>query len=636
MRFVWAVAAFLLAAVMIGAGIAQRTVFEGPAAESKTVQTEGTNAYTVVDGSVLNSSPGVQTVTAEGSGPVFMAYGRTADVRAWLQDTTFTEVRLGQDALVTGPVEPTMTPEPSEDAEGSSAPAPTETPAASGEQAGEDADTADQGRDIEARDPSGSDLWLEEFQGDETLTTNLQLPEGMSLLIASDGRSPAPASLTFSWPVAVTTPWAGPLIVGGTVVLLAGVLLYILAIRHSRRSRGPRRKGLPLPVTEPIDLAAEADDKGVISASGTRRGGRIRAITSRGRRSFVVVPFALVASLVVTGCSPEAWPQLDDSPSPSPSETIVVPEGQQAPAVTEEQAKAILTRVSETVAAADSALDADLAAQRLSGPALAERETNYTIRKTVADHPAPPAIPSSPVKIVLPQAFDGWPRSVLTVVEGESDSSVAPTIMLLTQDDPWSEYRATYVASLEASTELPDVAASYVGAYQVPPASKFLAIAPENVAAAYADIIDHGQESDTSALFDTQGDLLLAGIQQNRQRRIDEFNQTGDGTGTLTFTATPGEATPLALATLDGGAIVAVNVHEQDSATPTVGGAAIRLNGDTPNPTVQALTGVTESATGFTTTFSDQLFFYVPPQGSSAQVRLLGYRTNILEAKVNP
>ena len=33
-RFVWAVAAFVLAALMIGAGIAQRTVFQGPTTQS--------------------------------------------------------------------------------------------------------------------------------------------------------------------------------------------------------------------------------------------------------------------------------------------------------------------------------------------------------------------------------------------------------------------------------------------------------------------------------------------------------------------------------------------------------------------------------------------------------------------------
>ncbi|WP_220474778.1 hypothetical protein, partial [Streptococcus pyogenes] len=92
-------------------------------------------------------------------------------------------------------------------------------------------------------------LWLDEFQQDDVLITPLQLPADMSLLVATDGVEPAPSSLSLTWPTGATTPWAGSLIVGGSILLLGGIVLYILGVRHARRSRGPRRKGLPLPVT---------------------------------------------------------------------------------------------------------------------------------------------------------------------------------------------------------------------------------------------------------------------------------------------------------------------------------------------------------------------------------------------------
>jgi hypothetical protein len=614
-RFVWAVVAFLLAAVMIGAGIAQRTIFEGPSAESETIQTDGATAYTVIDGTVLSRSPGAQTVSAEGEdgATVFAAYGRTADVRAWLSDTPFTEISVddaGQ--LTTSTVDPTPA--------ASSAPSPQATP------------SDDAAAEAPARTPVGSDLWLEEFQEEGTLTTSLQLPDTMSVLLATDGSAPAPTQITLSWPVEVSAPWAGPLIVLGSIALLVGVFLYILAIRHSRRSRGPRRKGLPMPVTEPIDLAVDAADKGVVSAGApaTRR-----AVSSR-RRPFLVLPTVALSALVLAGCSADSWPQLAGSSTPTPTETVIVPEGQQAPAVTEEQAKEIVARVAETVAAADAAMDPALAETRLSGAALAERKTNYTLRGAIPDYAPLAAVPAAPVQIVLPQAFDEWPRSVMTVVEDSADTTVAPTVMLLTQADPWSEYKATYIASLEAAVELPEVAASYVGAYQVPPDSGFLALAPQDVAAAYADIINNGENSPYWAQFDTQGDLLLAGIQANKQKRIEELARTGAETAEISFESVPGPEEALALATLDGGAIVAVNVYDNDTVKPTNAEAVIKLNGDPANPTVRALTGVDQSSKGFTTTFSDQLFFYVPAQGSSEQVRLLGYRTSILEAKEIP
>lgn len=607
MRFVWAIAAFVLAALMIGLGIAQRTVLAPPPAESQGITTDSDARYTLVEGEVLTSVPGAQTLTVDGSGTVFAAYGRADDVRAWLADAEYNHVTLAADGTLDSEVVA-----PAEDAS-------TATPAPS------DAETAPEAQGVGvARSPVGSDLWLDEFQQEGSLSTPLRLPETMSVLVASDGTAPAPADISVSWPVDDSTPWAGPLIIGGGIVLLVGVVLYLLGIRHVRRGRGPRRKGLPMPQTEPIDVAAvDGADKGVISSSSPRR-------SILGRRK-LVVPIIAATALLATGCSADVVADRASSDTPSPSASVIVPEGQQQPAVTEAQAARILTRASTAVADADAAADPALAAARLSGAALAERETNYALRKTLADQPALPAIPDKPVEIVLPQAYDDWPRSFMTVVEG-ADADAAPTIMVLTQADPWSEYKISYLAALEASTTLPDLAAPYLGASLAPPDSSFLLLPPQEIAAAYADVIDNGQNSPYWGQFDTADDKLLPGIAADRQRRLDEFNQTAQQTGTLEFASTAGSHAPLALTTLDGGAIVAVDVLETDTARPTSGDAVIRLSN---NAIAQALTGVDQSATGFAQTYADQLFFYVPLDGSSERIRLLGYRSNILEAKVN-
>ncbi len=165
----------------------------------------------------------------------------------------------------------------------------------------------------------------------------------------------------------------------------------------------------------------------------------------------------------------------------------------------------------------------------------------------------------------------------------------------------------------------------------MPPDSSFLAIAPQDLAAAYADVLNHGDDSEYAALFTAEGDQFRAGVAADRQKRLDAFNATGAQTGSLTFESTPGAHLPLALATLESGAIVAVNIDETDTVKPTNSDAVIKV-GD--NPTVKTLAGADQSATGFSTTFSDQLFFYVPSQGSTEKVRLLGYASEILNAKV--
>lgn len=597
-RFVWAVAAFVLAALMLGAGIAQRTVFQGPTAQTETIEVSEEVPYVLVDGAVLRSNPGSQTLRAQGEGEIFAAYGRTGDLEAWLSNSEYAHIVMDGETIASEIV----TPEPEE--------APAEG--------------ADAAADAPALNPVGSDLWIDEFVQEDLLIQTLQLPEGMSILVAADGVAPAPSKLSFTWPLVNATPWAGPLFVGGGILMAVGVVLYFLAIRHVRRSRGPRRKGLPMPATQPVDLSVEKGDKGVISASPTRR-----ALGRKKRRAFLVVPAVAVSGLLFAGCSAEAWPQLSATPTPTPSATVIAPESQQAPAVTETQAERILERIAEQVAAADEAKDAAAAALRLTGPALAERETNYRLRAAIAEEEPLTAVPAGPLAILLPQAYDAWPRTFMAVV---GDEEAGNTIMFMTQEDPWSAYKLSYIGGLDSTTELP-LAPAYVGATQVSPDNAFLTIAPEDLASAYADVLDSGTESQFFDLFDEAADQFRIGVANDREARLAAFNETGAQTGSLAFESVAGSQSPVALATLENGAIVAVTINENETVKPTNAEAVIKLDA---NPTVSTLAGATQSATGFTTTFGDQLFFYVPAKASSERIQLLGYTSNILDAKVIP
>ncbi len=608
MRFVWAVAAFVLAALMIGAGIAERTVFQGPTSTSASIPSTSKAPFVLIDGAVLNSREGTQTLRAQGKGTLFASYARTADLKAWLADTSYDHVTLGKNGKLTSTAV---------------AASVTRTDDAAN-YAGDGGDGGDAtAQATPTHSPVGSDLWLDEFQQDGVLIAPMKLPAGTSVLVATDGVKPAPTAVSITWPLQTATPWAGPLIVGGAILMAVGVFLYILAIRHIRRSRGPRRKALPpLPVTEPIDLSELQAEKGVISAGTPEK----RSLATR--RGFAIIPVVAVSALAFTGCSADAWPQMADSSTPSPSSTVIVPEGQQAPAVTEGQAARILSRISKTVAQADEKADENLASTRLDGAMLAARSTNYQVRSKVPTTKALSPIPASPLKVTLPQAYDSWPRTVMTVVSDPSDKKVAPTMMVMTQQDPWSEYKLSYSAHMEAQAELPEVAAYYVGATQVQPDSKFLVMAPKDLAGAYADVLANGDKSAYIKDFDTEADKLRASIEKDRKSQADKLNASSQGqTAALSFATTPGDQPPVALATLASGAIVAVNVFETTTVKPTQDGAQISSSG-----AVEALAGK-NSSTGFATTYSDQLFFYVPGQGSTDKIRLLGYSTELHDAQ---
>lgn len=646
MRFVWAVVAFVLAAVLIGAGIAQRTIFVGPSSEEARVDIEEPAPFVLMDGDVLRINPGAQKLLIRGDGEIFASYGRTADMEAWLSDSDYNHVTVGdEDDLVvehiaaTVPEDSAETPAPEDAAE---TPAPDEGAA---EPAG--------------RNPVGSDLWLDSFSEENFLSTdNMQLPEGTSVLIAYDGTKDAPDDIVVSWPLDTRTPLAGPLMVAGGVVLLIGLVLYVLAIRHQRRGRGPRRKGPgPLPTTQPIDVAAlppserealEASNGGAGPASAgkddvedaeivdekpsegktTMRGAR----PGRRRRLFALPALGLTA-LLAAGCTAESWPELGaPSASPSPTPTVIAPDNQKPPAVTETQAERILREVSETLVQADEARDLDLAATRLDGAPLTTRTTDYALREKLPDRAAPAAIPTDDVEVVLPEATDRWPRTVLMLSKNTGDDTVPPVVLTMTQADPWSNYRVTNMAEMSADAVFPEVAASWLGTSLVPSDSAFLSVPPNEVAAAFADVVDNGEKSASYGMFDELSLNLAKSITDSRQSLVQGLADAGAATtSAAAFDMTPTTAEPVSMTTLDSGAIVAVSVLDVETITPTSGDVVIRF-GD--NEEAKALTGANESAKGAETTYEFQLFFAVPSQGSSEPIRLLASRQDLVSVKV--
>lgn len=654
MRFVWAVVAFVLATLLIGAGIAQRTIFMGPSSQEVDVSVDEPAPYLLLDGAVLRANPGQQTLLIRGDGEIFAAYGRTADLEAWLSDAQYNAVTLdGEGVPVAELIEPEV--------EATDGDAPAE-----GEEPVEDAEAADE----PGRDPAGSDLWLDSFSEPDQLITDMQLPEGMSILIAKDGTAAAPDDIVVSWPLDTSTPWVGPLIAAGAAALLAGLVMYVLAIRHQRRGRGPRRKGLgPLPPTEPIDLAVgpapvrdaiEAPTEADADADATPSSPEAEASSSAphadqydapgsvprgtprtertahrsGRRRLLALPAVGLSALLFVGCSSDSWPQFGGaSPTPSPTATVITPENQKPPAVTEAQASRILIEIAETLATADTALDIDLAATRLSGAPLEARRTDYTLRATLTDRALPTAIPTDAVEVLLPQATDAWPRTVLALTKSQSDDTVPPVILTMTQEDPWSDYKVANIAEMQASAEVPELAPAWLGTSVITEnASAFLALGPDEVAAGFADVVDAGASSEFSAMFDEVTLQLAASITASRDEVVAALAANGAAeTSTAAFDIAPADEPPVAMATLDSGAIVAVSLIDRETITPTSSDAVIKFG---ENPEAKTLTGTDESAKGVATTYGMQLFFSVPAQGSTAQIRLLAVHQDILNVEV--
>lgn len=570
MRFVLAIISFVVAAVMIGAGIAQRTILLEPDHVALSSSSSTGAAVTVIDGAALNAYDGSQRLAVSGSDDIIAAYGRTSDVLAWIGDAQYTEV--GYDAE-TKELTSKLVP-------GTEKSVPT----------------------IE-----GSDLWLDEYSRADSLAITVKVPSDVSFIIISDGTKAAPADIELSWPLDNTTPFAGPLIVAGAVVLLLGLAFLLWATNHMRSSRGPRRKPQKMPKVPRKPLV------------------KPRAVGRRSAAGMIAVPITLVGALVLTGCSADFWPGSKPGAEPSSSASAApVDQAGDPPAATVNQVERIITKISETTAQADAAKDATLLATRFQGAALELRLANYAITTADPSIAALAAIPAGPVKVTLPQRTDTWPRTVFAVIQDDTDSTIPPLALFLEQEDPRSNYKVAYAMTLEPSAVLPKVAPAAIGASQLADDSGVLKLTPDEVALGYADILEKDVDSDAYLDFEADGDSLRENVGVTYKATV----KSGlPSTATVTFGHALGGADAISLATNDAGALVAVNVNETTAVTPVEAGAAVNPTGQ-----VKALSGLAISTKGVIATYGDQLLFYVPPAGSDAKIILLGYTQGLIKA----
>lgn len=631
MRFALAIVAFVAAAVMIGLGIAQRTVFMEPDRVSMSAESDGESAFIVIAPDALAANPGKQEISVSGDGPVFISYGRTTDIEAWLGEIPYETVHYDAEekALVTEAVAVAPSDEPTAETP-TETPAPTATPAPAATETPAATEAAPDPEALAAATPIGSDLWLDEFTGERFVTTTIDVPDGISVLVASDGLSPAPARVSLDWPTDTVTPWAGPLIVGGALVFLVGLALLASGFIWHKRSRGPRRN-LPKGPRGRLPSAPKPT-RNQVAGGGRRAIGRAKRVA--------IVPALLVPALALSACSADYWPSFDGGETPETTvpatpvstdgpEEEVDPEAPVVePAVTVPQMERIMRRIAVFTSAVDESRGSEAIAERFVGPPLEARVANYAIRGKLPDHPLPPAIPAAPVTLTLPQQSTGWPRTVLTIAKNADDETIAPTALVLVQETPRENYHVISQTALVPDTDVPEVAPASIGAPPISPEYKGLVMPTGEVAAAYADILQNGADSAFAPMFALDDSDLDEALNAAARKKAAE---TENPTATLTVSTAAGSMPPISFGTIDAGAIVAVDVLRGEKSVPNDGGTTGFQEGGS----AAALSGFTEqSAKGVSRTSGIQLLFYVPgvSAGEDAKIQLLGWSENLIQA----
>lgn len=590
MRLVVAIVLLAVSTLSLAAVITQRILMDNPDSIEMVIDTDTTAPATIIHGTELQAFPGRPTITVEGgdsarvpsesgegfeakqTNQVFIAYGRTIDVLAWLSPARHTQVRV--DA-----VSSTLTALPRS------------------------------GYDLTLPDPVGSDLWIQEFVETDTVTLSAAIPEDVSVLIMSDGTLPAPNTITVSWPLVNQSPWVIVLSVIGVGTLIAGVVLLIIHYTLWRVKRGPRRKLTKRPRHRPQRARAP----------------KRSSLQPRGRRSmrFLAIPVSGLIILGATGCQATQAPE-DVAPvtTENPQDLATVAP---YPAVTELQFSRIMGKVAQQIQLADEELSVNTLGVRVTEPTLEGRRASYIVRRADGESGVLVPILGSPIRLVLPQQTQGWPRSVFGIIQDEQDLESPSFGVVLRQEDPRSPYLLSYAIVLAPQVQLPDLPSARVGAAKLSSDSKLTKLTPTDVLSHYADVINQGAQSAFAGEFALATDSLYALIGPDAEAlRQESFGESVE----VSWSTSPLDRDIVAFATADGGALVMGVLQEVESVKPSQQGAAVNAS-----VAVRALTSLSQSIRGFEVQSNIQILWYVPPVGSEEGIRVLGYTYSLVGAK---
>jgi hypothetical protein len=560
LRLKTAVALVLLGLLTLLAGLGQRTIWAPSETFTASAPADaGAAPLTVIDQNLRTLHGGTVKINIEGDGNFLLASGRPDDVDAWVGKTAHN--------TVTGVSE-----------DGKS----LQVEHADGEPT--------------APNPAGSDLWVstENASGELEYSWTPPADGDWTLLLASDGTQPAPASVSMTFPNDTSTPWAIPLMVLGSLLILGGIALALLSLR--------KRNG-------------EGDDNGKGSGSAQRARARTEA---RSSSRVTMAAAGVVAAAVVAGTGVAAS-ATSPAPGPSPDSSAAAQDQSGSPVLLDAQFRRILEQVSSAADAGDAAKDAKKLAGRVGGTELEVRTQNYKIRSRVGSYEARMPVRSTKLLTTVVTSNRDWPRSVLAVTQG--DGNVVPQLLTLVQSSPRENYKLVETNPLQPGTTFPTI--NRDGTETLAATDKTgLLYSGEEAMSGLADRLTSADSPFKDKLVEGKSSPYIADTLSYQA----EVVKAGEN-GNFSFTHKVVPESTIVFRTADGGALVLGRINFGFEGTPKAAGDKLSIGDD-----AAALAGGKETTTGMVLSFAESMAVYVPPAGSTDPMKLVAATRGLVGA----
>jgi hypothetical protein len=272
------------------------------------------------------------------------------------------------------------------------------------------------------------------------------------------------------------------------------------------------------------------------------------------------------------------------------------------------QAKGILDKVTGAAAASVSSGTAAGLGPRLVGPE--RRLLTASLRLPTNLRPEGPATDLTWRRLLVP-AQSGWPRWFVAV--GQSASRATPLIWVLWSQDARQPYGLWGELVMLPGAELPEVARADRGAPEVSDDATGLVASPKDVAVRYADVLSAGVGSRHRRAF--APDMFR---EQVLRKAAGDRAQLLKLRGTVTSQHIV-RGTPMALRTVDGGALVIAELTETYTVKVPADAGSVRVG----DPQVAALAGRTSFDQRVVQTSTELVAFAVPPTPAGGQVQVV-------------
>lgn len=569
MRFVIATLLLTLSAISVLTGILIKGPFDAANYHKVEFKDSSDYSYAIIPHDTLTAYPGEVKIQASGTNQIFYADAREQDIQDWVGDSNF--VRLN---LTPGSKKPDL--------------------------------TVINGFGGNAS-PEGSDMWRTSFKVKTKLEAPVAMYDDTAVLLASNGFGRAPSNIKLSWQVANLIDWPTILIYSGLVLLALAIIMNILAFRHIRKLRGPRRR---------IPKAPKAPQYRKRIRSELPKRGRRRAT-----KKLAVIPAGLVTLSLLTSCTPSG----NSAQAKSLEKVDVV--------VTAAQLQRIVRDVAGTVNAADKTKDEQELLTRAAGSVYETRKVQYFLQHKSKKIAALPEIIANPITIALPMSMPdaslGWQPRTLMVTTKSDDAKRAPQMLILQQATPRDNYKLWYLIDL--IDDVPPVAGQDVGAISFDANDTYLATKLTSLPFKYGDLLNRGETSRFFPEFDLTADRFYAEISQTQ---ADQKETLKKAKVAIRFVHSLGNPNIIGMLTKpsdtgEAGGLVALSILDTLVIKPQVRGSAVSVT----KLEQKLLLDAPGSSTGLTIVYENQMLFFVPTSGSKEKIRLVGATQGLLSVK---